>query len=415
MIKKTMGINFGAANSYGGHLGYIQAGDLGMYAKRDIYLIPNSNVNTETGDSMYGLKLSSSAITFNSKKVWWEGNDGHKSDSTGPDADMLDGLHATELLTNVEMYAGGNSTKIDVTVGGTTLTGSLIVPYASNAGNVDWENISNLPEVFPAAPHNHDGDYVNVTGDTMSGALTINNNLTVTGNATLGDSTSDRHKIHGITTSYNDVILYSASGDSPSLIFNGAASSADDWKMYVKSGNLYFASATNGATWTDRVYIEDLSNKIHAYFVGDLHGHVQGNVTGNLTGNADTATKLKTARTISISGAVTGSGSFDGSANLTINTSVNHQHNYAGSSTYGGAANTVVVNDTNENATRNMVFHNGSTLYSTTDVTCNPSTDELTAKILRAKANDMYVGSAAGAQCHMQYDNTMKCIKFMFD
>ena len=412
MINKTMGINFGAANSYGGHLGYIQAGDLGIYTKRDIYLIPNSNVQGESGDNTKGLKLSSSAITFNSKKVWWEGNDGHES---GLDADLLDGIHATELLTNVEMYAGGNSTKIDVTVGGTTLTGSLIVPYASNAGNVDWENISNLPEVFPAAPHNHDADYVNVTGDTMSGALTINNNLTVTGNATLGDSASDRHKINGITTSYNDVILYSASGDSPSLVFNRAGSSLSDWKMYVKSGNLYFASATNAATWTDRVYIQDQSNKIHAYFVGDLHGHVQGNVTGNLTGNADTATKLKTARTISISGAVTGSGSFDGSANLTISTSVNHQHNYAGSSTYGGAANTVVVTDSNTNATYNMVFHNGSTLYSTTDVTCNPSTDELTAKIVRAKANDMYVGSAAGAQCHMQYDNTMKCIKFMFD
>ena len=41
---------------------------------------------------------------------------------------------------------------------------------------------------------------------------------------------------------------------------------------------------------------------------------------GSLTGNASTATKLKTARTITLSGAVSGSASFDGSGNVTIST-----------------------------------------------------------------------------------------------
>lgn len=45
-----------------------------------------------------------------------------------------------------------------------------------------------------------------------------------------------------------------------------------------------------------------------------------------LNGNASTATKLQTARTISLTGSVTGSGSFDGSGNLTISTSTNHSH-----------------------------------------------------------------------------------------
>ena len=65
---------------------------------------------------------------------------------------------------------------------------------------------------------------------------------------------------------------------------------------------------------------------------------------GALSGNASTATsatsagKLTTARTISLTGSVTGSGSFDGSANLSITTTTNHTHNYAGSSSAGGAA-----------------------------------------------------------------------------
>lgn len=52
-------------------------------------------------------------------------------------------------------------------------------------------------------------------------------------------------------------------------------------------------------------------------------------IKATLTGNSDTATKLKTARTIGLSGDVTGSGSFDGSANLTINTTVaDDSHNH---------------------------------------------------------------------------------------
>ena len=43
---------------------------------------------------------------------------------------------------------------------------------------------------------------------------------------------------------------------------------------------------------------------------------------GSLVGNIETATKLQTPRTISLSGDVSGSASFDGSANVTINTSI---------------------------------------------------------------------------------------------
>lgn len=51
---------------------------------------------------------------------------------------------------------------------------------------------------------------------------------------------------------------------------------------------------------------------------GGVTGNVIGDVTGNITGNSATATKLATARTISISGGASGSVSFDGSANADI-------------------------------------------------------------------------------------------------
>ena len=50
---------------------------------------------------------------------------------------------------------------------------------------------------------------------------------------------------------------------------------------------------------------------------------------GALSGNASTATKLQTARTISLTGDVTGSGTFDGSSNLSITATVaNNNHNH---------------------------------------------------------------------------------------
>ena len=62
------------------------------------------------------------------------------------------------------------------------------------------------------------------------------------------------------------------------------------------------------------------------------HKHTKSDITDMPTslpakgGNADTATKLATARTIALTGSVTGSGAFDGSGNLSIATTTNHAH-----------------------------------------------------------------------------------------
>ena len=51
-------------------------------------------------------------------------------------------------------------------------------------------------------------------------------------------------------------------------------------------------------------------------------------ITANISGNSATATKLATARTIALTGSVTGFGTFDGSGNLSITTTTNHTHSY---------------------------------------------------------------------------------------
>lgn len=80
--------------------------------------------------------------------------------------------------------------------------------------------------------------------------------------------------------------------------------------------SIWFGINTNGNAW-------GIYNAITEKYI------LRQNASGtNFYGNADTATKLATARTISLTGSVTGSGSFDGSGNLSIATTTNHTHSY---------------------------------------------------------------------------------------
>jgi hypothetical protein len=63
-------------------------------------------------------------------------------------------------------------------------------------------------------------------------------------------------------------------------------------------------------------------------FVGNLSGNVTGNVAGDLTGVASTATKLETARNLSITGDLEASSiSFDGTANVSLASTLSSSFN----------------------------------------------------------------------------------------
>lgn len=81
------------------------------------------------------------------------------------------------------------------------------------------------------------------------------------------------------------------------IYINGTASSATNYTLAAGCYLVYF----NGTNY---------------YFRSD------GLITGSITGNAATASKLATARTISLTGDVTGSTSFDGSGNVSISCTI---------------------------------------------------------------------------------------------
>lgn len=94
----------------------------------------------------------------------------------------------------------------------------------------------------------------------------------------------------------------------------------------ISNGQSYFR-VKNGSTytaWNRFSTAAELSN-VDASAVHKTGNETIGGsktfssaIIANLQGNADTATKLKTARTISFSGAATGTGTFDGSGNVDI-------------------------------------------------------------------------------------------------
>ena len=152
-----------------------------------------------------------------------------------------------------------------------------------------------------------------------TGNVTITGNLDVNGTTTTLDSTNstiaDRLIELGTGTTgtpANDMGLVLERGSSDNA-FIGWDESAD--KFLMGTGSFTGASTGNLTVST-----------------GTLVANLEGNVTGAVTGNASTATALANARSIALSGDVSGSANFDGSANITISATVaddSHNHTIA--------------------------------------------------------------------------------------
>jgi len=192
-----------------------------------------------------------------------------------------------------------------------------------SSGKVVWNipcDPANIPATINGIPRNTGEGLLcyivralNLT--TPSGFVTVNGVQTLT-NKTLTSPTINSPTINSPTINsptINSPTINSPTINSPTinnLTATGtlALPSGSITSTMIANGTILPADlSTGGPTW-------DTSGNLTATsFVG--------NVTGNVTGNAGTATtaaKLTTARTIALSGNVTGSVAFDGSANATI-------------------------------------------------------------------------------------------------
>ena len=182
-------------------------------------------------------------------------------------------------------------------------------------------------------------------------------------NASLGDRNNSNIYSFGATYIGFDGSIYSSSGDGKNSfhLYDGFVDLLQTKELPAQSEYSYMCRCSGNNIRFTRVPTGDKPPKTGYLYVGELGNETAGtlgikgkakglfsdtedlyvatsgeinlnataiNINCSLNGNANTATKLETARTISLTGSVTGSGIFDGSGNLSISTTTNHTHPY---------------------------------------------------------------------------------------
>lgn len=198
-----------------------------------------------------------------------------------------------------------------------------------NADDVQLKNAASLTNNTVLKWDSSNGQLVNSLMSDDGSTMTIAGNLTV----------------NGTTTTINSTIVSIA--DNMMQYANGNVANSVDigfFGNYVNSGTKYAtffydasASSSSEASFTLGHATSAPGNTVTDFTLGRL----VANLTGELTGNAATATKLATARTISITGDASWTVTFDGSANVTAGLTLSNSGVTAG--TYGSASSVAQV------------------------------------------------------------------------
>lgn len=100
----------------------------------------------------------------------------------------------------------------------------------------------------------------------------------------------------------------------------------------IHSGNefTFVPSNFSGTVWFNYRTTGETNGAITEYIFGNGAGGALASISdGQFSGNASTASKWQSARTLTLTGSVTGSVSIDGSANISMATTTNHTHTFA--------------------------------------------------------------------------------------
>jgi hypothetical protein len=199
-------------------------------------------------------------------------------------------------LTGGGTVALGASATFDIGAG----TGITV-----NADDVALKNAGALTNNTVVKWDSGNGQLVNSLMTDDGSTVTIAGNLDVNGTTTTIDST---------IVSIGDNMMQYANANVANSVDIGF------YGNYVNSGTKYasfFYDASASSVGEAVFTLGHTSTEPTSTVSGLTVGRLVANLTGELTGNAATATKLATARDISISGDATWTVTFDGSANVT--------------------------------------------------------------------------------------------------
>ena len=160
------------------------------------------------------------------------------------------------------------------------------------------------PSNIGAAPSSHTHQYLPLSGGTLTGNVAFGKK----GGVWITGMERENAPLQWLPVGVTDYTRYDP-------IMWGKSDNGDVWSLGVDaSGGIGFyafkAGRTENGTDGYLVFDHKTGTTKATRFIGPL--------VGNVTGNASTASRLSTARTISITGAVNGSATWDGSGDLSI-------------------------------------------------------------------------------------------------
>ena len=318
---------------------------------------PNDNYITDNGTFKYNAAMSTASSGSSHSWVWQYNSRVAYATSAG-NSDTCDGLHvhggrnneANKIVrTDGSGYLqvgyinssngheknassptyvwGSNSSdsylrsyqtsKLAVYTASKWATARKITLSGSVTGSV---SIDGSGDVTLATTTNHTHSYLPLAGGTMTGVLTAKANMYEDAyNGALNMANSD---IYGLNSIYTADL---SDGQAEGIHFYRTSTTVDTFR--ISNGVMYFApNRTLGSTATEYTVIH--SGNYNSYAPSKTGTGASGTWGISITGNAATASKWATARTLTLTGSVTGSVSIDGSGNVSLATTTNHTHSY---------------------------------------------------------------------------------------
>ena len=218
--------------------------------------------------------------------------------------------------------------------------------YPIDSDGISWSGSSDSAKIFYRVTGSDNGNLVFQTGDdtnsdfifenTLGGQLAL---LTVSGSLTVKSAVTAPTFNGSLNGNAASATKLATSRNINGTSFNGTANITTSY--WGTARNIYIQDATAAHTGA-AVSVNGSTN---------VNLKLPSTITATLSGNASTASKWQTARTLSLTGAVTGSASIDGSGNVSINTTYATGNISSLDSRY--------VNVSGDTMTGNLIFSKG--------------------------------------------------------